>query len=94
MDLKTTEYPSKVFRFAGKAQFVAAWVAGLSIWVFFALLAISRHQLDQMVFFVVWSGFWVFLVGGMYRGIVTSDVMVGDVGVSRMLFGFVIQSIQ
>jgi hypothetical protein len=94
MELKNTECPATVFRFSGRAQFFAAWIAGLSIWVFFALLAVSRHQLDQMVFFVVWSGFWFFLVGGMYRAIVTSDVLVNDTGVSRIIFGFVIQRIQ
>jgi hypothetical protein len=94
MDLKSTGCESMMFRFSGRAQFIAAWIAGLSIWVFFALLAVSRHQLDQMVFFAVWSGFWFFLVGGMYRAIVTSDVLITDSGVSRVLFGIAIQKIQ
>ena len=92
MDMKDTV--CRLFRFSGRGQFFAAWIAGLSIWVFFALLAVSRNQLEPIVFFVVWTGFWFILTAGTYRAIITSDVLIDDIGVSRKLFGWVIQRIQ
>lgn len=82
-----------LFQFTDRGRFFVALGAGTSVVIFVGVMAVIRDQFDRGAFLLIWLGSWLYVLWGTIFVINNTDILVGDAGLSRVLFGTICQHV-